>query len=80
MCSRPVFEVSMLITTLKPADPDFQKWRNQFWGALWKSLKPVIEPEPHQVVDMQRWPHKCPRCSGPAYVGFAKVECAGGCR
>ena len=33
-----------------------------------------------EEVRTDRFPHKCPACGGPAYVGFAKVECAGGCR
>lgn len=26
------------------------------------------------------YPHACPRCGKPAYIGFAKVDCSGGCR
>ena len=26
------------------------------------------------------YPHICPRCSGPAYVGAVEVDCAGGCK
>lgn len=32
-------------------------------------------------VDLARFPHACPRCGKPAYVGLAAVECSdGGCR
>ena len=27
-----------------------------------------------------RYPHTCPRCSGPAYAGAVEVDCAGGCK
>jgi len=30
--------------------------------------------------DPSRYPHTCPRCSGPAYVGAVEVDCAGGCK
>ncbi len=30
--------------------------------------------------DPSRYPHVCPRCSGPAYVGAVEVDCAGGCK
>ena len=27
-----------------------------------------------------RYPHQCPRCSGPAYVGFVSVDCKLRCK
>ena len=38
---------------------------------------------PDMVIDKphpSRYPHVCPRCSGPAYVGAVAVDCAGGCK
>jgi hypothetical protein len=29
--------------------------------------------------DRGRFPHSCPRCGGPAYVGLNDVDCAEGC-
>lgn len=26
-----------------------------------------------------KYPHKCPRCGSPAYVGFSSIECSRGC-
>ncbi len=34
---------------------------------------------PIPVTD-ERFPHECPKCSGPAYIGFSTVECKRGCR
>lgn len=31
-------------------------------------------------VDRSRFPHGCPRCGGPAYIGLNDVDCAAGCR
>lgn len=31
-------------------------------------------------VDPSRYPHTCPRCSGPAYVGAVEVDCPRGCK
>ena len=28
------------------------------------------------IADPKMFPHKCPRCSAPAYVGFMKVDCS----
>lgn len=28
----------------------------------------------------EHYPHKCPRCGLPAYVGLEKVDCSMGCR
>jgi hypothetical protein len=27
-----------------------------------------------------RYPHKCPKCGSPAYVGFASLDCSKGCK
>ena len=27
-----------------------------------------------------RYPHKCPRCGGPAYIGLKKIDCMEGCK
>lgn len=34
-----------------------------------------LEPEPDRV----HYPHTCPRCAAPAYIGMRIVECSGGC-
>jgi hypothetical protein len=26
-----------------------------------------------------RYPHKCPNCGAPAYVGLGKIDCSAGC-
>lgn len=26
------------------------------------------------------FPHECPKCKGPAYIGFSKVECKRSCK
>jgi len=31
-------------------------------------------------VDLSKFPHTCPRCKAPAYVGFVKVECSQNCK
>jgi len=34
-----------------------------------------------KIVDPARFPHRCPRCGAPAYIGLMNVECSdGGCR
>jgi hypothetical protein len=30
--------------------------------------------------DAKDYPGKCPRCKGPAYIGFSEVDCKAGCR
>lgn len=32
------------------------------------------------IDEADRYPHTCPRCQGPAYVGAVEVDCAGGCK
>lgn len=36
---------------------------------------PSKSPEP----DRSKFPHDCPRCGRPAYIGFASTECSAGC-
>lgn len=31
------------------------------------------------LIDQARYPHACPRCGKPAYIGLGNVECSGGC-
>lgn len=31
-------------------------------------------------LDLKLFPHSCPRCHAPAYVGFSDVDCSRGCR
>lgn len=32
-----------------------------------------------ETVDTSRFPHVCPRCTAPAYVGLAQVDCSKAC-
>lgn len=47
--------------------------RDAFAGLLdfYYTTPPLKEPEP---IDTKRFPHKCPRCSQPAYIGLNTVE------
>lgn len=38
-----------------------------------------IGGEKEKPKDDDRYPHKCPKCGGPAYVGFTDVECKNRC-
>lgn len=39
---------------------------------------PIVVTREHEPDD--RYPHRCPRCNGPAYIGAVSVECKGECR
>ena len=43
-------------------------------GAVLVSVGPAVAS-----VDRARFPHYCPRCRAPAYIGFASVDCAARC-
>lgn len=36
--------------------------------------------QPARVQTENRYPKKCPKCSGPAYIGFLTVDCSRGCK
>lgn len=43
-------------------------------------IRPANEPAFILVEDADRsYPHKCPKCSGPAYIGAFKVDCKAKC-
>lgn len=44
----------------------------------WRWL-PEFPPEEKSRKD-EKYPHKCPKCGGPAYVGFSSVDCKNKCR
>lgn len=68
--------------------------RGGYWLILASSLerdRPAVEGEttyahyartavPRSNPAASRFPHVCPRCAAPAYVGFSSVECSQGCR
>ena len=45
-------------------------------------LDGLLRPTPavRLELDPGHWPHRCPYCSGPAYVGLNTVDCQRGCR
>lgn len=47
--------------------------RGRIWAAFHRRVELLI-------TNGDRYPHTCPRCSGPAYVGAVEVDCAGGCK
>lgn len=36
---------------------------------------PIREP-PAVIADPSKYPHRCPRCDAPAYIGFTSVDCS----
>lgn len=64
---------------------DDEDWGWPCWverGRLDGQYLLVIESEFLRVVapaagpDLSRFPHKCPKCGSPAYVGFSSTECS----
>jgi hypothetical protein len=43
-----------------------------------KFIKIDVDMSPTSTVDPE-FPHTCPKCKGPAYVGFNSVQCKGNC-
>jgi hypothetical protein len=42
-------------------------------------IYPDFAPKEQEKTDLSRYPHKCPTCQSPAYVGFSSVECSKEC-
>lgn len=36
----------------------------------------VVRGAAKPAEDLSRYPHRCPRCQAPAYIGFASTECS----
>jgi hypothetical protein len=32
------------------------------------------------TIDVSKYPHKCPKCGKPAYVGFSSIDCSANCK
>lgn len=57
---------------------------DEYWQAFTKSLREAFETAdeyllPKRPPDRSRFPHDCPRCGRPAYVGLSDVDCSAGC-
>src|SRR5690606_36963896 len=37
---------------------------------------PKREQSPAVIADPSRYPHQCPRCTAPAYIGLVSVDCS----
>jgi hypothetical protein len=42
-------------------------------------LKGLAVPECYLIGNNGRYPHKCPQCGSPAYIGLISIECSGDC-
>jgi hypothetical protein len=38
--------------------------------------KPIVFENDGCIIDLSRFPHKCPLCNNPAYFGANVVECS----
>lgn len=47
-------------------------------GPVFGPIADLWSPKPE--IDLSKFPHKCPRCSKAAYIGFASIECSEGCK
>lgn len=45
----------------------------------YESWRPDDKEEPKPKKD-EKYPHKCPKCGGPAYIGFSDVDCKNKCK
>lgn len=45
----------------------------------WEWREDVLTNAELQAPASGEWPHRCPRCSAPAYVGFSSVDCSKRC-
>lgn len=68
--------------------PTEVEWKEYFTVAVKLSeidfSKMYAPPQPLVITDVliesdDRFPHKCPSCGGPAYIGLMNTECKGGC-
>jgi hypothetical protein len=63
---------------LVPAMPaTFYSGSAKFLNSVLAATEP-LEDWHKQAVAQDRFPHKCPKCGSPAYVGFSRTECSKG--
>lgn len=39
----------------------------------------LLPTEPVIAVDINNYPHKCPNCKAPAFIGFMSIDCSAKC-
>jgi hypothetical protein len=44
------------------------------WGYAPRYFQHALAAEPKK--DLSRYPHRCPKCQSPAYLGFNSIECS----
>lgn len=49
------------------------------WHGMISSFWPAEESSQSNLPSMVEFPHKCPRCGKPAYIGFKDVDCSAKC-
>lgn len=40
----------------------------------------IEAPKEEKPKKDDKYPHKCPKCGGPAYIGFSDINCKNKCR
>ena len=50
-----------------------KEWVKNMEIRLWK---PIVFEDDDCVVDLSRFPHKCPTCGSAAYLGASVIECS----
>lgn len=60
--------------TVAVSKPEDLRWARLFRQDLQLMVAPAAP-----AVDATRFPHVCPRCKAPAYIGFNTTDCSKGC-
>jgi hypothetical protein len=83
-CEKQLIGAKGLITRIDeyslywmPHDPKLRPYPNTPWNCEAVHLRRVLATE---AVDPSRFPHSCPKCKAPAFVGFTSVDCSKGCK
>lgn len=57
----------------------YPRWRYTSTNSPGGRDKQVIIIAPPYAMRSDKFPHRCPNCNAPAYVGFTLVECSRNC-
>jgi len=77
--SLPNLECKGIVFYSSPCNDIFQVMLDSGY-AVYATVEMLSTPSSTAPVSLANYPHKCPKCNGPAYIGFNSIDCSKGCK
>jgi hypothetical protein len=64
------------VIRLDPSDETVLVTWDKSKATNWCKIRRIISFQRADETDAEKYPHKCPLCSSPAYIGVSSVDCS----